>query len=68
MEAFGRHIDRRFLRRHLMVTICAVAIIFVVIGLATGVGAFAILAGAFCAVMMLMMVWMMVGMVRGHTH
>ena len=65
MQAFGRHIDRHFFRRHLMLTACAAAAILVVIGFATGVGPLAILGGAFCAVMMAMMLWMMVGMMRG---
>jgi hypothetical protein len=38
----------------------------VVIGFATGVGPLGILGGAFCFVMMVMMLWRMVGMIRGH--
>src|SRR5215207_1169068 len=68
MEVFGHHIDRHFPRRHLMLSACAAAIVLVVIGIVTGVGPLSILGGAFCAVMMAMMVWMMVGMMRGHGH
>ena len=66
MTAFGQHIDRHFFRRHLMLSACAAAVILVAIGFATGIGPLAILGGAFCFAMMAMMVWMMVGMVRGH--
>ena len=68
MEAFGHHVDGHFFRRHLMLTVCAAAVILVVVGVATGNGPFAIVGGAFCLVMMVMMLWMMVGMVRGHGH
>lgn len=68
VEPSGRHIYQQFLRRHLMLSICGAAIVLVAIGFATGIGAIAVLAGAFCAVMMVMMMWMMVGMVRGHLH
>ena len=68
VEAFGQHVDRQFFRRHLMLSVCAAAIVLIVIGLVTGVGAFAILGGAFCVVLMAMMFWMMVGMMRGHGH
>jgi hypothetical protein len=51
-----------------MLSVCVAAIILVVIGFATGVGPLGILGGAFCVVMMAMMVWMMVGMMRGHGH
>lgn len=51
-----------------MLTACLAAITLVVIGLAIGVGPVAILGGAFCAVMMAMMLWMMVAMMRGHGH
>lgn len=68
MEVFGQHIDRQFFRRHLMLSACAAAAVLVVIGIATGTGAVAMLGGAFCFAMMAMMVWMMVGMMRGHDH
>ena len=68
MEAFGHHVDRHFFRRHLMLGVCGVAVILVVVGLATDTGPLAILGGAFCLAMMAMMVWMMVGMMRGHGH
>jgi ABC-type antimicrobial peptide transport system permease subunit len=68
MDLLGHRIDRPFLRRHLMMGICALAIVLVAIGFATGIGAFSILAGALCAAMMVMMVWMMVGMARAHRH
>lgn len=62
MAASGWH----FFRSHLMLVICVVAMVLVVIGFATGVGPLVILGGAFCMVMMAMMMWMMVGMMRGH--
>jgi hypothetical protein len=68
LEAFGQHVDRHFFRRHLMLSACAAAIVLVVIGFATGVGPLVILGGAFCLLMMAMMLWMMVGMMRGHGH
>jgi hypothetical protein len=68
LEALGHHVDRHFFRRHLMLSVCVAAIILVMIGFATGVGPLGILGGAFCVVMMAMMVWMMVGMMRGHGH
>ena len=64
----GHHIDRGFFRGHMMLSVCVVAIVLVGIGLATGVGAFAVLGGAFCAAMMAMMVWMMVAGMRRHGH
>jgi hypothetical protein len=66
VEVNGHRVDRHFFRGHMMFSVCFAAIILVAIGLATGVGAFAVLGGAFCAVMMAMMLWMMVGGMRGH--
>ena len=65
MHVLGRHMGWS----HLL--ICAVVVL--IAGLAVGFFGFgvtpvAIIVGAFCAVMMISMIWMMVGMGKGAMH
>lgn len=65
MHVLGRHMGWS----HLL--ICAVVVL--IAGLAVGFFGFgvtpvAIITGAFCAVMMISMIWMMVGMGKGAMH
>jgi fatty-acid desaturase len=68
MKAFGKHINRHLVRRHLILSACIVGIVLVITGLILGVGPLILLVGAFCVVMMASMLWMMVSMGRGAMH
>jgi hypothetical protein len=65
MHVLGRHMGRA----HLL--ICALVVLVVGLGVGVfgfGVTPWAIIGGAFCAVMMVSMIWMMVGMGKGAIH
>lgn len=65
MHVLGRHMGWA----HLL--ICALIVFVIGLGVAFlgfGVTPWAIIAGAFCAVMMVSMIWMMIGMGKGAVH
>jgi hypothetical protein len=62
MKAIASH----FRQHHLHMAACGVAALAVLVAIVFGVPVFALFGAAFCGVMMIGMVWMMLSMAKGH--